>query len=102
MRDGIWQLCDGAAPDHPTLLAWTWTMKDRRRIIVVNFADEPAHGRVRLPWDDLAGRTWRLEDALAGNCFERDGGALADEGLQVQLTVWGTHLLTLQPRSLLS
>jgi hypothetical protein len=99
LRDGIWQLCDGAAPGQPTLLAWTWTMKDRRRIIVVNFADEPAHGRVRLPWDDLAGRTWRLEDVLAGNCFECDGGALADEGLQVELTAWGTRLLALQPRS---
>jgi hypothetical protein len=99
LRDGIWQLCDGAAPDQSTLLAWTWTVKDRRRIIVVNFADEPAHGRVCLPWDDLAGHTWRLEDALTGNCFERDGATLADEGLQVQLSAWGMHLLALQPRS---
>ena len=99
LRDGIWQLCDGDAPEQPTLLAWTWTMNDRRRIIVVNFGDAPAHGRVRLPWDDLAGRTWRLEDALDGSCFERDGGALAREGLQVELTGWGTRLLVLQPRS---
>ena len=51
-------------------------------------------GPVHLPWGDLAGRSWRLEDQLSGDVFERDGDELANDGLYVQLPPWGTHLLT--------
>ena len=36
----------------------------------------PAQARVRLPWDDLAGRRWELTDRLDGERFERDGDEL--------------------------
>ena len=65
-----------------------------RALVVVNDAGEHAAARVHLPWGDLAGRSWRLEDQLAGDVFERDGDELANEGLFVQLPPWGTHLLT--------
>ena len=60
----------------------------------MNDAGEHASARIHLPWDDLAGRAWRLEDQLAGDVFERDGDELTNEGLFLQLPPWGFHFLT--------
>ena len=50
--------------------------------------------RVRLPWGDLAGRTWQLRNALDGDdAFERDGDELRDEGLYVAMRPWEPYLL---------
>ena len=49
---------------------------------------------MRLPWADLAGRTWELTDRLDGRRFRCDGDALAGEGLYVGLDPWASHLLT--------
>ena len=93
LRDAAWQLCDAS---DPTLLAWTWTAYDRRRLVVANFTDQPAHGSIRLPWDDLADREWRLTDALGDDGFELDGRTLRDEWLHLDLPPWGAHLLALE------
>ena len=106
LRDGVWQLCDCTGwpenESHRQLLAWTWTANDRRTLIVVNFADAPAQGRVRLHWDDLAERAWGLDDALSGDRFERGGAELRDEGLYVELGAWGTYLLAFKAQSAVS
>ena len=42
---------------------------DSRHLVVVNLSDAPAQARVRLPWDDVAGRTWQLTDRLDGRAL---------------------------------
>jgi hypothetical protein len=100
LRGGVWRLCECTGwPGNEScrqLLAWTWTTGDRRRLVVVNFADSAAQGRVRLHWDDLAERSWRLDDALSGDHVERDGAELRDEGLYVEMQPWGTYLFALE------
>ena len=49
--------------------------------------------RVHVPWDDVAGRSWRLEDALSGDVFDRGGDDIAADGLYVSLAPWGHHVL---------
>jgi Alpha amylase, catalytic domain len=97
LRDGEWRLCEVEGwPDndsHRRLVAWCWTAPAARRLVVVNLSDAPAQGRVRLPWDDLAGRDWELADALDDRRFERSGDAMAGEGLYVGLDAWASHLL---------
>ncbi|MGN6872353.1 MAG: alpha-amylase family glycosyl hydrolase [Solirubrobacteraceae bacterium] len=97
LRDGDWQLCDcDGWPDNDSagrLVAWCWATGDARHLVVVNLSDLPAQGRVRLPWTDLAERTWRLEDRLASRGFERQGTELANEGLYVALDGWAHHFL---------
>ena len=99
MRSGSWQALDCTGwPDNPShrgLLAWSWTGGERRQVVVVNFSDGPAQGRVPLPWTDLRGRSWRLTELLAGTVYERDGDELADPGLYVALDPWRWHLLSL-------
>ena len=99
LREGEWQLCECTGwPDNPTaeqLLAWCWHANGRRHLVVVNLASGDAQARVRLPWSDLAGRTWHLRDALTGDTFDRDGGELGDEGLYVGMGPWQSYFLAL-------
>jgi Alpha amylase, catalytic domain len=97
LRGGAWQLCECEGwPDNDSrrqLLAWCWASATSRDLVVVNLAGAPAQARVRLPWGDLAGRAWVLTDRLDGRRFEREGDALAGEGLYVALDPWGSHFL---------
>ena len=55
-------------PDNQTcqnILAWCWAKGDDRALVVVNFGTHPAQARVRVPWDELRGRQWRLDDMLS-------------------------------------
>jgi hypothetical protein len=92
LRDGDWRLCDVSGwPDNDScrhLVAWCWP----HELVVVNLSDQPAQGRVRIPWE---GRTWELVDRLSGVGFERAGDELASEGLYVGLDPWGFHFLQL-------
>ena len=63
-------------------------------LVVVNYADRPAAAAFHLPWADLADDTWRLDDLLSQQVFERDGSDMARAGLYVQLPAWGHHLLS--------
>jgi hypothetical protein len=98
VRRGEWALGEagGWPGDHTCeqLLTWSWTDDDTRSLVVVNWAGAPAAARVQLPWGDLAGQAWHLEDALAGVSYERDGDELAAEGFYVQLPPWGFHVLS--------
>jgi hypothetical protein len=99
VREGDWQLltCTGW-PDndtHDNLLAWSWTGGQERYLVVINYSDGPAQGRVPLPWTDLHGQSCELTELLAENTYERDGDELFDPGLFVALDAWHWHLLSL-------
>jgi hypothetical protein len=96
VRHGEWALCRATGwPDNSSytqLLAWSWTDGERRALVIVNYADAPASSIIHLPWDDVAGRAWQLDDLLTGDAFARDGDDLAANGLFVALEAWGSHL----------
>ncbi|MFI1996371.1 alpha-amylase [Actinoplanes sp. NPDC020271] len=93
VRQGRWEMLETAGwpdnPSHQDLLAWAWDSS----VVVVNFSDRPAQGRILLVRADLGGRAWRLTDRLDGRVFERSGSELARDGLYVDLPPWGTHVL---------
>jgi hypothetical protein len=92
LHDGEWQLCACEGwPDNQTadqMVAWCWRTSTLRHVVVVNLAERDGQARVRIPWSDLAGRTWRLRDLLAGSTFERNGDELQDAGLYVGMRQW--------------
>jgi hypothetical protein len=61
----------------------------------VNYAAHQSQCYVALPWNDLAGRTWRLRDRLGAALYERDGADLAARGLYLDLPAWGYHAFEL-------
>ena len=97
-RTGEWQLGEGrgwAGNDSwRSLVTWGWRDETPRVLVVVNLGDAPASGHVSVPWDDLRGRRWRLEDAASDATYERSGHDLR-EGLYVALDPWGWHLFHL-------
>ncbi len=98
-RDGKWQLCERRGwPDHwgyQNLIAWCWEKGKERYLIVVNLSKERSQGRVQLPWDELAGRSWRLTDLFTKEVYERDGNEMCGPGLYIALEAWCFYLLRL-------
>jgi hypothetical protein len=98
LRNGHWQLAERKGwPDNPSyrnLLAWCWHNTGEYHLIVVNFSDSGAQGLVRLPWDELKGRTWQMKDLFTEREYERRGDEMCNQGLYVDLPPWGYHFIT--------
>jgi hypothetical protein len=97
VRNGQWQLL-GVRPawegngTHDAFVIWSWTApEDLRRLVVVNYAGHQSQCYVTLPWGDLAGRTWRLQDRLGEAAYDRDGSDLSSRGLYLDVPAWGYH-----------
>jgi len=101
-RSGAWRLCEATGwPDNQTcreVLSWCWVKGDERRLVVVHFGETTAQARVQLPWDELNGRTWRLEDGLADATYDRSGDEMRGDGLYVELGPWQCQLFRLSER----
>lgn len=97
-RDGTWSLleCTPAWEGNWTwdcFVAWTWQCEDgERRLVAVNYADNQSQCYARIPPADVAGRTVRIKDLMAGAGFERDGDAIALRGLYLDLQPWSYHV----------
>ncbi len=95
-RNGQWRLCELSGwPDNPSywnMLAWCFGKDEDRYLIVINFSDITSQALVRVPWDELRGRTWRLNDVLSGETYDRSGADMRDAGLYVDLKPWKCHL----------
>jgi len=96
-RSGDWQLCAVEGwPDNSSwenLVAWCWRRGDERRLVVVNLSEVSSQGRLRIPWEDLAGSRWQLADMLDAGVFVRDGDEMGGAGIYVELMPWSFHLL---------
>ncbi len=97
-RDGHWQLLEARSAwdgngSNEAFIAFSWTGPgDSRRLVVVNYADHQSQCYAALPWEDLAGRAWRLQDTLGTAVYDRDGADLAARGLYLDLPPWGYHV----------
>ena len=95
-RNGEWRLCERSGwPDNQScqnLLSWCWVKAEERYLVVINFRQEAAQARVRVPWDELRGKEWRLNDVLSDEFYDRDGSEMRDAGLYVDLRPWQCHL----------
>jgi glycosidase len=98
-RDGEWQLGERSGWEGndtwQNLVAWGWR-GESRKLVIVNLGGEAASGHVSLPWDELRGRLWQLDDAAGGESYERSGDDLRD-GLYVALDPWSWNLFDLTP-----
>ncbi len=97
LHDGEWRLCERTGwPDNQSflnLVTWTWRRQEEKHFIVVNLSGRRSQARIRLPWDELTGKSWQMTDVFTGEVFERDGGEMRGPGLYVDLGAWGFHFL---------
>jgi len=95
-RNGSWRPCELSGwPDNRSyrnVLGWCWAKDDGRYLVVIHFGDGAAQARVHVPWDELRGKTWRLDDALSDEAYDRSGDEMRDAGLYVDLGPWTCHV----------
>ena len=89
---GEWAVCERTGwPDNQSfqnLVAWTWRKGEERVLVVINFSGSNVQARVRIPWLDLRGTTWRLRDAFSGVTYVRQGDEMSGPGLYVEMGPW--------------
>jgi Alpha amylase, catalytic domain len=93
-RDGQWSLCGRTGwPGNETfqnVVSWNWLKDDERYLVIVNFGESPAQGRIQIPFVD-AGGNWLLMDVISGAIYERTGDEMQSPGLFVDLGPWKYH-----------
>jgi len=94
VRDGQWQLLECApgwdgnwTNDCFLVFAWRNTKGDCV-LVAVNYAPNQSQCHVRLPFADLAGKHWRLQDQLANASYKWNGDDLQGHGLFLDLAPW--------------
>lgn len=101
VRDGRWELLDCVPAwegnwTSDSFIAFAWQGPDGERLLVaVNYSETQAQCHVRLPWTDLDGKTWRLQDRMSTATYDRDGNGLQSQGLYLDLTGWGFHVFAM-------
>jgi glycosidase len=103
VREGEWRLleCVPAWEGNATwdgFIAFGWEGPGGERLIVaVNQSPERGQCFVRLPFEDLFGRPWRLTDQLGSAVHHRDGDDLQARGLFLDEPAWQASLYSLEP-----
>jgi len=94
VRDGQWRLL-GCAPGwdgnwtNDCFLAFAWqTPNGQPLVVAVNYAPNQSQSHVRLPFANLAGARWQVQDQLSPASYEWSGDDLQGRGLYVDLAPW--------------
>jgi 1,4-alpha-glucan branching enzyme len=100
-RDGQWQLLectpawDGNGT-HDCFLVFAWqAAADARFVVAVNFARHQSQCHVRLPFENLAGKRWNLQDQLSSSSYAWNGDDLQGRGLFLDMASWQTCVFKL-------
>jgi len=101
VREGQWQLleCIPAWDGNGTwdcFLAFAWQGSGGERLLVtVNYAPNQSQCYVRLPFADLGGGAWRLQNQLEDVGYDRDGSDLQSRGLYLDAPPWQASVFAL-------
>jgi glycosidase len=104
LRDGQWRLleCSPAWEGNWTwdcFLAFAWEgAAGNRFIVAVNYAGNQSQCHVRLPFPDLGGKKWRLDDQLTSVGYHWNGDDLQARGLFLDMSPWQTCVFSFSQR----
>jgi hypothetical protein len=90
-----WNLSNKRSLDLALAFAWQ-DAGGERLLMAVNYAPNQSQCYVRLPFTDLGGCQWRLEDRLGGAVYDRDGTDLQSRGLYLDIVPWQACVFSLK------
>ncbi|MDB6016165.1 MAG: alpha amylase catalytic region [Pedosphaera sp.] len=67
-----------------------------RMLIAVNYAPQSSQCYLKLPFPEIKNRSVRLADSLSPACFIREGNALLERGLYLDLQPWSYHVFNVE------
>jgi hypothetical protein len=97
VHEGMWALLDCRPAwdgnwTHERFVAQGWRGDLGGRLMaVINFSNHQSQCYVSPPFSDLTGRRWVLRDLLNVISYARDGAALMEPGLYLDMPAWGYH-----------
>ena len=103
-RDGCWCLLEPAPINEVDvtshyLIAYIWQLNEQLRLVVVNLSNVWSRAHLDLSrWVFLAGRSWRLHDALSKSFRFQEGEALVKDGLLLEIAALRRSHLSLRAR----
>lgn len=103
VRDGRWQLleCSSAWDGNWTndcFVVFCWQGPTGEILVVaINYASNQSQCHVRLPFPDLAGKKWRLQDQLSSAGYDWSGDDLQGRGLYLDMAPWQAAVYALNP-----
>jgi glycosidase len=106
VRDGSWSLLECAPAwegnwTHDCFLVFAWQRAgDESLSVAVNYAPNQSQCHVRLPFANLAGKKWRLQDQLSGASYDWNGNDLVGRGLFLDMAPWQACVFSLRQASL--
>ena len=99
-RSGEWNLCERSGwPDNTSdqnIVAWRWRKDGEKYLVVINFSDFTSQALIKVAFDELRDKQWRMTDVLSSDIYNRDGNQLLSSGLYVDLQPWKYHFLRLE------
>ena len=70
-------------------LVFAWQdSKNESLVVAVNYAPNQSQCHVRLPFADLAGKKWRLQDQFSTVSYDWNGDDLQGHGLFLDMAPW--------------
>ncbi len=101
VRDGTWQLLECSpgwdgnwTNDCFVVFAWQGSQGDVL-VVAVNYAPHQSQCHVRLPYPELAGKKWQLQDQLSAARYDWNGDDLQGKGLFLDLAPWQASVFSL-------
>jgi hypothetical protein len=100
-RDGDWQLleCKPAWEGNWTsdcMIAFAWRSQDgQQAVVAVNYAPNQSQCYLALPWPNLQGQIYRLNNLMGTDSYDRSGDSLLAPGLYLDLPAWGNAVFEL-------
>jgi hypothetical protein len=102
LHDGSWSQIEPqrARPENPTaddFIAFAWADDAAiKHLVVVNYAGHRGQCYLRLPYAEMRGKRLRLIDEMGIEVYERDGSALVDAGLYIDLAAWRFNVFRIE------
>jgi hypothetical protein len=76
-------------------VAFAWQASGGERLLVaVNNASNQSQCYVRIPFPDLAGSQWKLQNQMGPDGYDRDGDDLASRGLFLDMSPWQAAVIS--------
>ena len=92
------QMCSVRCPGSwGSFVAHAWRGSGgERMLVVVNYAPHPSQCYLTVPFPEVSSRSVRLQDLLGPASYTRDGNALLERGLYLDLQPWAYHVFDVE------